>query len=97
MNFLLRALILGERKFIPEEIREGFNRSGTAHILAISGLHIGIVAAFSFFLLRRLLGLSEFLLLMGNVPKLSASIALLPILFYALLAGASVSVQSPAF
>ncbi len=92
-NFVLRALILGERKLIPEDIRESFNRSGTAHILAISGLHIGIVAAFAYFLLRRLLSLSERLLLVANVPKLAAFLSLAPILLYSLIAGASVSVQ----
>jgi len=92
-NFLLRALILGEKKNIPEPIRENFNRSGTAHILAISGLHIGIVAVFSCFLLKKFFSLSEFLLLMGNVPKLAASFSLLPIFFYVLVARAGVSVQ----
>lgn len=92
-NLLLRALLLGERKVIPEEIGESFVRTGTAHILAISGLHIGIVAAVAYFLLRRLLSLSQFLLLLGNVPKLAAFLSLFPISFYALMAGAGVSVQ----
>ena len=92
-NFMLRALILGEKNLVPEDIRENFNRSGTAHILAISGLHIGIVAAFAYLLLRHLLGLSERLLLAVNVPKLSGFLSLAPIFLYSLIAGASVSVQ----
>ena len=92
-NSFLRALLLGERGALPDEINESFARTGAAHILAISGLHIGIVAAFFYFLFRRLLSISEFILLTVNVPKLATSLSLLPILFYSLIAGAGVSVQ----
>ncbi len=92
-KYLLHALILGERKVIPQNLRESFSRSGTAHILAISGLHIGIIATFSYFLFRYIFSLSEYLLLFTNVHKLSAFLSLLPILFYTLIAGASVSVK----
>ena len=92
-NLLLRALILGEKNAIPGDIRESFNRSGTAHVFAISGLHIGVVAAFTYFLLRQLFSLSERLLLIANVPKLSAFFALIPAFLYSMIAGASVSAQ----
>ena len=92
-NSFLRALLLGERGAILDKISEAFARTGTAHILAISGLHVGIVAAFFYFLFRRLLGFSEFILLKTNVPKISAALSVLPVCFYALIAGAGVSVQ----
>ena len=92
-NSFLRALLLGEQGAVPDEINESFIRTGTAHVLAISGLNIGIVAAFFYFLFRRLLGFSEFLLLKANVPKLAAALSVLPVLFYSLIAGAGVSVQ----
>lgn len=38
---LAAAMTLGERSLIPEEDAEAFRRTGTAHILSISGLHIG--------------------------------------------------------
>ncbi|MBP1709335.1 MAG: Competence protein, partial [Deltaproteobacteria bacterium] len=38
-------------------------RTGTAHILAISGLNIGVVGGFFFFVFRRRLGFSQLLLL----------------------------------
>ena len=49
---VLKALISGERSQISPLLREAFNRAGVGHLLAISGLHIGIVAstAFLFFL-----------------------------------------------
>jgi len=92
-NSFLRALLLGEQSAIPDEINEAFARTGTAHILAISGLNIGIVAAFFYFLFKRILSFSEFLLLKTNVPKLAAALSVLPVLFYAMIAGAGVSVQ----
>ena len=40
---LFRALFLGIKDEIPEEITDGFTRTGTLHILALSGLHAGII------------------------------------------------------
>ena len=39
------ALVLAEREGIPRELWEAFARSGTAHLLSISGFHVGVVAA----------------------------------------------------
>ncbi len=41
---LARALVLGDRGGLPDDVRTQFNRSGAAHLLAVSGLHLGIVA-----------------------------------------------------
>ncbi len=41
---LARGIVLGVRANIPADIRDDFSRSGTAHLLAISGLHLGIMA-----------------------------------------------------
>jgi len=41
---LLGAALLGDRTELDEEFEESFKRSGTMHLLAISGLHVGIVA-----------------------------------------------------
>ena len=38
-----KALLLGYRKAIPAEINSNFSRTGTLHIFAISGLHVGMV------------------------------------------------------
>lgn len=39
---LLKALLIGDRTDIPSYISQSFQRSGTAHILALSGLHVSI-------------------------------------------------------
>ncbi len=46
------AMILGLREGIDEETTQTLQETGTLHILAISGLHIGLVAAAALFLLR---------------------------------------------
>jgi competence protein ComEC len=43
---LLSALVLGERKGIDRALNDQFIRSGAIHILAVSGLHVGIVFLF---------------------------------------------------
>lgn len=40
---LFRALFLGIKDEIPEDVMEGFEKTGTLHILALSGLHAGII------------------------------------------------------
>lgn len=46
---ILQAMVLGHREAISKATREAYSRSGASHILALSGLHIGII--FSIFLL----------------------------------------------
>ena len=41
---LALAMLLGERGSISPEVREDFSRAGTSHLLAISGVHVSIVA-----------------------------------------------------
>ncbi len=40
---LARALLLGQRDDLPSELSEEWRRAGTAHLLAISGLHVSVV------------------------------------------------------
>ena len=41
---VMRALTIGDRQAISRPLREVFNRLGIGHLLAISGLHVGIIA-----------------------------------------------------
>ena len=49
-NFL-KAVLLGERWLVEPEVEEAFTRTGLAHILAISGLHIGYLVLLLNFIL----------------------------------------------
>ncbi len=86
---LLRALVLGQRGELGIRAKDAFSGTGTAHLLAISGLHLGLVWGLAYLVLR--LGLAAWpgLALGWPVPKLAAVGALLPCAAYAALAGAS--------
>lgn len=43
---LMRAIMFGEKSELDEDMLEEFRQNGTAHILAVSGLHIGIIYGF---------------------------------------------------
>jgi len=89
---ILKALVLGEQGDIPEEVREHFIVTGIAHLLAISGDHLGIVALLSFSLLIWILKRSEFLLLSISVKKLASGLTIPCILLYTFIAGGGISV-----
>lgn len=50
---LARALILGDKSKLSGETRESFGNAGAMHVLAISGLHVGIIMYLLFFLLEK--------------------------------------------
>ena len=53
---LVNGVLLGKRGTIPDDLRDSFTRSGTAHLLAISGLHLGIITGLMLLAGVRLLG-----------------------------------------
>jgi competence protein ComEC len=89
---IIQAMILGDQKEIPKETMDKFNRTGTTHIIAISGFNIGIVAVFSLFALRLFLKSSEYLLLRWNMVAISTFFAILVVVIYTFIAGAGISV-----
>jgi competence protein ComEC len=50
---LLRGLILGDRGAIEDDVKQSYSKSGVAHVLAVSGLHIGLIIYLVFLLLGR--------------------------------------------
>lgn len=90
---VIRALVVGDRSGIDQKQRAAFNRAGVGHLLAISGLHIGIVAAATFMLFRWLLAWLPCLLWRAWVVRCAAALTLVPVVGYGLLAGMSPSTQ----
>ena len=88
---LAAALLIGEDGALADPVRERYARAGVSHVLSISGLHIGLVAAAAYAAGRWLLGRSERLLLTGAVPKLAITASLGPVLLYAAIAGDNVA------
>jgi competence protein ComEC len=89
---IILALLLGEKKLIPQSIREVFNRTGTSHILAISGLHVGMIASLSIFFALLIMKTLPFLLLRFNAINAASFFALMPVAAYACIAGLGISV-----
>lgn len=87
----LKALIIGEKGGIDPSEREAFNRTGVAHILAISGLHVGVVALFGYSAALFLLKRSELLMLAVDVRKAALALSLPPVFLYGMTAGFPVS------
>ena len=88
---VLEALLLGDRRRLSADTREAFAASGAMHVLAVSGLHVGIIA-----------GILMWALTLGKwrKPKYSednnhywrALVLSSILIFYALLTGLSPSV-----
>lgn len=75
------AMVTGSRSEITPDLRGQYSRAGASHLLAVSGLHIGIV-----FMVINLLLLPLSLLTYGNVAR--SVVALLLIWVYVVLCGA---------
>jgi competence protein ComEC len=84
------ALITGDRGAISQPVQQNMRDSGLAHLLAISGLHVGLVAGILFVAVRRLLCLVPSIALYHPIKKWGALAAIVGTLFYVLLAGAPV-------
>jgi len=87
----MRAIIIGDRGGIDEALRNRFALTGMAHLLVISGLHLGIAAAAAFFMVRLAMGLFPTLMARGYANKVAAGSAAIAAMAYATIAGDHVS------
>jgi competence protein ComEC len=87
------ALITGKRNAISAPVNDALYISSLAHVLAISGYHMAVVAGIAFFLIRAGLALVPSLAIRRPIKKWAAAGALVVAVFYLLLSGASVSTQ----
>jgi competence protein ComEC len=84
------ALATGDRGAITDEDAEAMQRSGLAHLLSVSGLHVSAVTAAAMLLVLRLLALSPTLALRWRLPLVAAGAGALAAIGYTLLTGAEV-------
>jgi competence protein ComEC len=80
---MLAAMIVGDRTYLTPSLRVGFERTGSFHMLVVSGFHLAIVAACIFWLTRRL-----------RLPRIPATLVTIAASFaYALFTGFATPVQ----
>lgn len=84
---MIRALVIGDRSHIEADQWERFRRTGTNHLVAISGLHIGIVSGLLLLLGSRLWRCSARLCLRLPAQQAGAVVAIIGAVGYAALAG----------
>lgn len=87
------ALTTGLRGDLPRTAHEAIRDAGLAHLLAISGLHLGLVAGLVFAAVRAALALWPGVALRYPIKKWAAAAAIAAAFFYMLLAGATVPTQ----
>jgi competence protein ComEC len=80
---MLAAMITGDRTYLTHSLRVGFERTGSFHMLVVSGFHLAIVAGCLFWIARRL-----------RLPRVPATLATILASFgYALFTGFATPVQ----
>ena len=86
------TLLTGAARGIPAADHDAFRASGLAHLLSVSGLHIGIVMGFTMGVTRLLLALSEHASLFWPTRQIAAVAALLAGAGYMVLTGMHVPI-----
>ena len=80
---MLAAMVAGDRTYLTHSLRVGFERTGSFHMLVVSGFHLAIVAACIFWIARRL-----------RLPRVPATLLTIVASFaYALFTGFATPVQ----
>lgn len=82
---LLQTMLLGQKQLLDRDIYKEFSKAGLVHVLAVSGLHVGLMYWLLSFITRRIPG-------SGRVKYARLIILILGLWFYAALTGFSAAV-----
>jgi len=94
---VLHAVLLGDRSQIDTDVNRSFSATGAAHLLAISGMHVGMVASCMFVLLWWCLTRRESWMVSLPVRKLAMAGGFLAAVAYAVIAGLPLPAQRALF
>jgi competence protein ComEC len=89
---LYKAILIGDKTDVPPGILEDFKAIGCMHILAISGMHMGLLAFVLYSSCIWLLKRSTRLILYIPIRKTAIVVSLVPLAVYALIAGCNTPV-----
>ena len=87
------AILAGDRTGISDNLYQQYRDSGLAHFLSISGLHMSMIAALTFFAIRLLMSLIPTMALKYDSKKTAAIFAIFMSFVYLLISGADIPVQ----
>jgi len=89
---IIKALAIGDTTDLDAQTKELFLKTGTSHILAISGSNISIVTAFFFFIARMLMRISVLMRLRGDDKKYAALLSIPFAVLFMLTAGSGIPI-----
>lgn len=91
---VLKAMLLGDKTYLSDEVKLLYKNSGIYHILAISGLHISLIAAGLMFIFRRkrhaaiiIAALSAYCIFTGLSPSTVRAVIMMSVFLFARIAG----------
>ena len=90
---ILAALVTGKKQQMPAHLRDNFSRAGASHLLAISGLHLGILSIIFYNLFNWILSGFPSLVIPARARKTAGMLTLVPLCLYAFFCGFSPSTQ----
>jgi competence protein ComEC len=90
---VLKAMLIGDDSFLADSLRDSFNRLGLAHLIAISGLNIGLVILFGYMVAFTFLRCIPPVAVRFDTPLIATIFGLLGALAYAHLVGTYIPVM----
>lgn len=90
---IIPALVIGDQTKLTNQEKEVFRKTGTAHLMAISGLHVGLIASFFYCLTHLMFRFYPWIYLQIPKQKIASLLAFSGAFFYSGLAGFSYSTE----
>lgn len=84
----LAAIATGDRSYLSQEDTQNLQISGLAHIISVSGLHVGLLGGILFFVFRKFISLFPIIALKFDTKKIAAVLSLVIVVIYTFFTGA---------
>lgn len=90
---VINTLTIGSKSLLDSKQWRVFQNTGTSHLMAISGLHVGLIASVVYYISRFIWSLFPWLLLRIPAPRAASMVTILMVILYGLLVGFSLPTQ----